>query len=78
MCFNVFSFVRRVELCSYIFVFFFTFLLNCDTDIINFANILLNDFVDFVPPKNYYFFIGKVYSVDNYEMANILTWLATY
>ena len=38
--FNVFSFVRCVELCLYIFV---TFLFDCYIDIIKSANILLND-----------------------------------
>ena len=28
--------------------------------------------------KLYYFFIGKPYSIDNYEMANVSTCLATY
>ena len=57
---------------------FFTFLFNCYIDIIKFANILLNDFIKFVPPKLYYFLIGKAYSIDNYEMENVLTCLATY
>ena len=29
-------------------------------------------------PKLYCFFIGKAYSIDDCEMANVLTCLATY
>ena len=31
--------------------------------------------MEFVPPKLYYFLIGKAYSIDNCEMANVLTYL---
>ena len=31
--------------------------------------------MEFVPPKCYYFFIGKTYSIDNYEMTNVLNML---
>ena len=50
---------------------------NCYIDIIKFTNTLLNDLRN-LTHQNFFFFIGKAYSIDIYEMPNVLTYLATY
>ena len=62
-------------MCTYKFLIF---LFNCYIDIMKFTNTLLNDLRNFCHRKPYYFFICKPFSIDNYEMTNVLTCSATY
>ena len=69
----MFSFVRHLEWCSHIV--FSTFLFNSYIDIVTRLKYFLERLVEFAPPKCYYIFIGKTYTIDNYQMTNVFNML---